>query len=189
MTAEVFSWDDASDNRYLASGIACWVHDAISAYRTTEDTNPDVFKNTVVAMEPAGPGGKRVNTCAANVWMVWKFSKNQQAAKEFLTHMVDTASEGMTASRGYNMPYLNGLAKKPMPVIGSDPKLQILQDFPPIVAFYGYPGPFTTPIQEVVNLFVVPDMFTRVARGQSVEDVMKWGMGEYRRIFAKHKRA
>src|SRR5438093_2074652 len=189
MTPEVFSWDDASDNRYLASGIACWVHDAISAYRTTEDTNPDVFKNTVVAMEPAGPGGKRVNTCAANVWMVWKFSKNQQAAKEFLTHMVDTASEGMTASRGYNMPYLNGLAKKPMPVIGSDPKLQILQDFPPIVAFYGYPGPFTTPIQEVVNLFVVPDMFTRVARGQSVEDVMKWGMWEYRRIFAKHKRA
>src|SRR6266699_3974984 len=68
MTPEVFSWDDASDNRYLASGIACWVHDAISAYRTTEDTNPDVFKNTVVAMEPAGPGGKRVNTCAANGW-------------------------------------------------------------------------------------------------------------------------
>jgi multiple sugar transport system substrate-binding protein len=189
MTAEVFSWDDASDNRYLASGIACWVHDAISAYRTTEDTNPEVFKNTVVAMEPAGPSGKRVNTCAANVWMVWKFSKNQQAAKELLTHMIDTYGDGMTASRGYNMPYLNGFAKKPMPVIGADPKLQILQDFPPIVAFYGYPGPFTTPIQEVVNLFVVPDMFTRVARGQNIEEVMKWGVGEYRRIFAKHKRA
>jgi len=29
MTPEVFSWDDASDNRYLASGVACWVHDAI----------------------------------------------------------------------------------------------------------------------------------------------------------------
>jgi len=189
MTAEVFSWDDASDNRYLASGVACWVHDAISAYRTTEDTNPDVFKNTYIGMEPAGPGGKRINTCAANVWMVWKFAKNQTAAKEFLTHMVDTFSEGMVSSRGYNMPYLNGFAKKPMPVIGTDPKLQILQDFPPIVAFYGYPGPFVTPIQEVVNLFVLPDMFTRVARGQSVEDVMKWGMGEYRRIFAKHKRA
>jgi multiple sugar transport system substrate-binding protein len=189
MTPEVFSWDDASDNRYLASGVACWIHDAISAYRTTEDTNPDVFKNTVVAMEPAGPGGKRINTCAANVWMVWKFSKNQVGAKEFLTHMMDTFNEGMTASRGYNMPYLNTFAKKPMPVIGSDPKLQILQDFPPIVAFYGYPGPFVTPIQEVVNLFVVPDMFTRVARGQSVEDALKWGVGEYRRIFAKHKRA
>jgi hypothetical protein len=40
-----------------------------------------------------------------------------------------------------------------------------------------------------VNLFVLPDMFTRVARGQSIEDVMKWGLGEYQRIFSKHKRA
>jgi multiple sugar transport system substrate-binding protein len=189
MTAEVFSWDDASDNRYLASGVACWIHDAISAYRTTEDTNPEVFKNTHLAMEPAGPGGKRVSVSAANVYMIWKFSKNQQAAKEFLAYFMDNDLEGMKQSRGYNMPYLLGNFKKPMPVIGTDPKMQILQDFPKIVAFYGYPGPFTTPIQEVVNLFVVPDMFTRVARGQSIEDVMKWGVGEYRRIFAKHKRA
>src|SRR5437867_405107 len=156
MTPEVFSWDDASDNRYLASGVACWIHDAISAYRTTEDTNPDVFKNTHIAMEPAGPGGKRVSTSAANVYMIWKFSKNQQAAKEFLTHFVDAGPDGMVQSRGYNMPYLLGQAKKPMPIIGADPKMQILQDFPKIVAFYGYPGPFTTPIQEVVNLFVLP---------------------------------
>ncbi|PYN02449.1 MAG: sugar ABC transporter substrate-binding protein [Candidatus Rokuibacteriota bacterium] len=150
MTPEVFSWDDASDNRYLASGVACWIHDAISAYRTTEDTNPDVFKNTHIGMEPAGPDGKRVSVSSANVYMVWKSSKNQQAAKEFLTHFLDDALEGMKQSRGYNMPYLLGQAKKPMPVIGADPKMQILQDFPKIVA---------------------------------------WGTGEYRRIFAKHKRA
>jgi multiple sugar transport system substrate-binding protein len=189
MTPEVFSWDDASDNRFLASGVGCWIHDAISAYRTTEDTNPDVFKNTHIALEPAGPSGKRVSVSAANVYMIWKFSKNQQAAKEFLTHFMDSGKEGMTQSRGYNMPYLLADAQKPMPVIGADPKMQVLQDFPKIVAFYGYPGPFTTPIQEVVNLFVLPDMFTRVARGQAIEDVMKWGVGEYRRIFSKHKRA
>lgn len=189
MTAEVFSWDDASDNRFLASGIGCWIHDAISAYRTTEDTNPPVFKNTVIGLEPAGPGGKRVSVAAANVYMIWKFSKNQQTAKEFLTHVMDNDLEGMTQSRGYNMPYLEANYKRPMPVIGTDPKMQILQDFPKIVAFYGYPGPFTTPIQEVVNLYVLPDMFTRAARGHAIEDVMKWGMGEYRRIYAKHKRA
>jgi len=189
MTAEVFSWDDASDNRYLASGVGCWVHDAISAYRTTEDTNPEVFKNTVIALEPQGQGGKRVSVAAPNVWMVWKFSKNQQAAKEFLTHLIDNDIEGMVQSRGYNMPYLNSRYKKPMPIIGTDPKMQILQDFPKIVAFYGYPGPATTPIQEVVNTFVFPDIFTKVARGTNIEDAVKWGVGEYRRIYAKHKRA
>ena len=96
----------------------------------------------------------------------------------------------MVQSRGYNMPYLTDRYKKPMPVIGTDPKLQILQDFPKIVAFYGYPGPSTTPIQEIVNTFIFPDMVTRVARGKEpLEDSIKWGVGEYRRVYAKHKRA
>jgi len=189
MTPEVFSWDDASDNRYLASGVACWIHDAISAYRTTEDTNPPVFKNTFIGMEPAGPAGKRVSVCAPNIFMVWKFSKNPQVAKEYLTALLDSEKDGMIASRGYNMPFLNDSAKKPMPIIGADPKMQVLQDFPKIAAFYGYPGPYTPQIQEVANLYVLPDIFTRVARGQSVDEAVKWGVGEYRRIFAKHKRA
>ncbi len=189
MTPEVFSWDDASDNRYLASGVAGWIHDAISAYRTTEDTNPDVFKSTVIGLEPQGLPGKRVSVAAPNVWMVWKFSKNQQAAKEFLAHLIDSDLEGVVQSRGYNMPYLNDRYKKPMPVIGADPRLQILQDFPKIVAFYGYPGPSTSAIQEVVNTFVYPDMFTRVARGQSIDEALKWATGEYRRVYAKYKRA
>jgi multiple sugar transport system substrate-binding protein len=189
MTPEVFSWDDASDNRYLASGVACWIHDAISAYRTTEDTNPDVFKNTFISLEPAGPGGKRVSVCAPNIFMVWKFSKNAQAAKEYLTALLDNDKDGMIASRGYNMPFLNDNAKKPMPIIGADPKTQILQEFPKIVAFYGHPGPYTPQIQEVANLYVLPDIFTKVARGTSIDEALKWGLGEYRRIFAKHKKA
>jgi multiple sugar transport system substrate-binding protein len=189
MTPEVFSWDDASDNRFLASGVGCWVHDAISAYRTTETTNPSVFKNTHVGLEPAGPGGKRVSVSAPIVFLAWKFSKNAQAAKEFLTALIDNDKEGMVASTGYNMPFLNDYAKKPMPVIGSDPKMQVLQEFPKIVAFFGYPGPYTPQIQETANLFVLPDIFTRVARGTSVDEAIKWGAGEYRRIFAKHKRA
>jgi len=189
MTAEVFSWDDASDNRFLASGIAGWIHDAISAYRTTESTNPAVFKNTFIANEPAGPGGKRVSVSAPIVFLGWKFSKNQQAAKEFLVHLVDNDKEGMIQSTGYNMPFLNDNAKKPMPIIGADPKMQVLQDFPKIVAFFGYPGPYTPQIQEVANLFVLPDIFTKVARGTSVDESLKWGVGEYRRIFSKYKRA
>jgi multiple sugar transport system substrate-binding protein len=189
MTPEVFSWDDASDNRYLASGIASWIHDAISAYRTTEDTNPPVFKNTYIGFEPKGPDGKTFHTVAANLYQIWKFSKNQQAAKEFMVHLEDTWLQGMSESRGYNMPFLNDHAKKPMPIIGADPKTQILQEFPRIVTFFGFPGPYTTPIQEIAATYVLPDMFTRVARGQSPEDAIKWTMGEYRRIFAKHKSA
>jgi multiple sugar transport system substrate-binding protein len=189
MTAEVFSWDDASDNRFLASGIACWIHDAISAYRTTEDTNPKVFQNTYLALEPEGVPGKRVSIANPNAYAIWKFSKNASAAREFLTYLAESWKDAMTGSRGYNMPFLKQAYQKPMPVIGSDPKLQILQDFTEFVGFAGYPGPFTPPIQEIVATFVLPDMCTRVARGQSPDEAIKWALGEYRRIYAKHQRA
>src|SRR5215510_9258452 len=188
MTPEVFSWDDASDNRYLASGVACWVHDAISAYRTTEDTNPSVFKNTQLALEPQGLPGKRVSISNPNAYAIWKFSKNVPAAKEFLLYLADNWKDSMIGSRGYNMPFVKQASQKPMPVIGSDPKLQVLQDFPEFVGFAGYPGPFTPPIQEIVATFVLPDMCTRVARGQTPDEAIKWAMGEYKRIYSKHQR-
>src|SRR5215471_1516970 len=189
MTPEVFSWDDASDNRFLASGIACWIHDAISAYRTTEDTNPDVFKNTYCLPEAAGPGGLRWNVGEPNVWAIWKFSKNVAGAKEFIQAISDSQKEAMAASRGYNLPFLLGQYAKPMPGLGNDPKLAALQDQGKITAFFGHPGPMSPPAQEVLTTFIVPDMFTRVARGGAVEDTMKWGVGEIRRIYGKHKQA
>ena len=187
MTPEVFSWDDASDNRYLASGVACWIHDAISAFRTTEDTNPEVFKHTYMLPEAAGPTGLRWNVGEPTVWAIWKFSKNIPAAREFIQHISDNQKDAMLASRGYNMPFLRDQYKKPMPGLGNDAKLSILQEQDKITAFFGFPGPMTPPAQEVVVTFVIPDMFTRVARGAPIEDTMKWGVGEYRRIYAKHK--
>ena len=186
MTPEVFSWDDASDNRFLASGVASWIHDAISAFHSTRITNPKVFEQTFVVPEVAGPGGTW-NVGEPNVWAIWKFSKNVAAAKEFITHLTDNQKEAMEASLGYNMPFLRGQYAKPMPYLGKDPKLSKLQDQEKITAFLGYPGPMTPPAQEVVTTFIIPDMFTKVARGASIEDTMKWGVGEIRRIYAKHK--
>ncbi len=187
MTPEVFSWDDASDNRFLASGVGCWVHDAISAFRTTEDTNPEVFKHTYCVPEAMGPAGLRWNVGEPNVWAIWKFSKNVAAAKEFIQHISDNQKEAMLASRGYNMPFLRDQYKKPMPGLGNDPKLAVLQEQDKITAFFGHPGPMSPPAQEMVTTFIIPDMFTRVARGAPIEDAMKWGLGEIRRIYAKHK--
>ena len=189
MSPEVFSWDDASDNRFLASGVACWIHDAISAYRSTEDTNPKIFQNTAVALEPQGVPGKRVSIANPNAYAIWKFAKNIPAAKEFLLHLADNWKESMVGSRGYNMPFFRDAYRKPMPVIGTDPKLQILQDFPDIVAFAGYPGPFTPPVQEIVASFIFPDMCTKVARGQSPDEAIKWAATEYRRVYSKYRRA
>ena len=112
-----------------------------------------------------------------------------QAAKEFLAYFTDNDQEGMKQSRGYNMPFLRDQYKKPMPMLGNDPKLAVLQEQDKITAFFGHPGPMTPAAQEVLTTFIVPDMFTRVARGGDIEETMKWGVGEIRRIYAKHKAA
>jgi multiple sugar transport system substrate-binding protein len=187
MTPEVFSWDDASDNRFLASGVACWVHDAISAFRTTQDTNPKVFEHTYMIPEAAGPTGLRLNMGEPTVWAIWKFGKNPSAAKEFIQYITDRQKEAMEASRGYNMPMLADHYQKPMPGLGNDAKLSVLQDQHKITVFLGNPGPMTPPAQEVLTTFIIPDMFTRVARGAPIEDTMSWGVGEIRRIYARHK--
>ncbi len=186
MTPEVFSWDDASDNRFLASGVASWIHDAISAFHSTRITNPKVFEQTFVVPEVAGPGGTW-NVGEPNVWAIWKFSKNVAGAKEFIQAIGDSQKEAMQASLGYNMPFLKGQYTKPMPYLGNDAKLGKLQDQEKLTAFLGFPGPMTPPAQEVVTTFIIPDMFTKVARGAAIEDTMKWGVGEIRRIYAKHK--
>jgi multiple sugar transport system substrate-binding protein len=186
MTPEVFSWDDASDNRFLASGVASWIHDAISAFISTRATNPKVFEQTFVVPEVAGPGGTW-NVGEPNVWAIWKFSKNIPAAKEFIQYISDNQKEAMEASLGYNMPFLKDQYKKPMPYLGKDAKLAALQDQEKLTAFLGFPGPMTPPAQEVVTTFIIPDMFTKVARGAPIDDTMKWGVGEIRRIYAKYK--
>ena len=58
MTSEVFSWDDASDNRLLDSGVACYIHDAISAMRSIEKPNPTLYAKVEIANEPLGPRGR-----------------------------------------------------------------------------------------------------------------------------------
>jgi len=189
MTPEVFSWDDASDNRFLASGVGSWIHDAISAFLTTKDTNPKVFEHTYVLDEAAGPGGLKLNVGEPNVWAIWKFSKNAAAAKDFIMAISESQKEAMTASRGYNMPFLRDQYRKPMPMLGNDSKLAALQEQDKITAFFGNPGPMSPAAQEVLTTFIIPDMFTKVARGTDIEETMKWGVGEIRRIYTKHKAA
>ena len=189
MTPEVFSWDDASDNRFLASGIASWIHDAISAYRTTESTNPAVFKNTFLALEPAGaarqagqrgrahrlPGVEVLEEPAGGEGIPGP-PRGQRQGGHDPEHRLQHA---LPERQRY---------KKPMPIIGADPKMQVLQDFPKIVAFFGYPGPSTPQIQEVANLSSSPTS-SPSGRAWDIVDSLKWGVGEYRRIFSKYKRA
>ena len=173
MTDEVLSWDDSSNNRFIASGKGSVVDNPISAYRTAAKDNPDVYKNLAVVKTPLGVGGIRVNGGRTMSYGIYNFSKVQDLAKEFLYAMNKEGLRGMEASTGYNNPFLNAFYKKPMPVIGHEPKLELLQDFYKDVRFIGYPGPMTKTATAMYAKFIVPTMFAEVAKGKNPRAAME----------------
>ena len=73
--------------------------------------------------------------------MTW--SKNTPAAKALLADYYAVMPEAIRASQGYNQPLLKDYRKKPMPILGEDPKLMVLQDFDQLARVSGFPGPPT----------------------------------------------
>ena len=172
MTDEVLSWDDTSNNRFIASGKGSLICNPISAYRTAAKDNPDVYKNLEVVKTPIGPAG-RVNGARTMSYGIYNFSKAQDLGKEFLYEMNAAGLKGMEASTGYNHPFLKSFWKKPMPVIGHEPKLELLQDFQNDVKFIGYPGPMTKTATTMYAKFIVPTMFAEVAKGKDPRAAME----------------
>ncbi len=169
MTNEVLSWDDASNNQYLASGKGSWIYNPISAYRTIEQQNADLFKNTALGLPLAGPAG-RFMAPQWTIYGVWNFSKNVEAAKAFLVAYKQQWPKSFEASAGYDLPFEKGLQKTPLPVLGGDQKTAGIQEAVKYVKVVGYPGPNTVAANKALDLHIVADMFTRYATGQQSAD-------------------
>jgi multiple sugar transport system substrate-binding protein len=173
MTDEVLSWDDTSNNRFIASGKGSLICNPISAYRTAAKDNPDVYKNLEIQKPPLGPSGERIGGARTMSYGIYSFSKEIDLAKEFLYVMNKESLKGMEASTGYNHPFLKALLKKPMPVIGHEPKLELEQDFADWVRFIGYPGPMTKTATSMYAKFIIPTMFAEVCKGKAPRAAME----------------
>lgn len=195
-TPEVFAWDDTSDNRFLGSGQASFIHDAISSLRSIEPpkNQPDaekqkLFDDISIRAPLAGPGGQH-DMPDVTLYAMWQFAKNQEAGKAFLHDYMDNWKEAMTQSTGYNMPFYENLFQKPMPVIGDTPKLNILQDYKgdQVLHTFGYPGPPNAAAQEVLANFHIPDIVGIYARGStSLDDTIKEATNRLKPIYDKYK--
>jgi multiple sugar transport system substrate-binding protein len=81
---------------------------------------------------------------------------------------------------------------KPMPILSNDPtstpndKLAILQDSDQWSAIPGYPGPATPAMDEIYYQFILNDMMTKTATGQSsAEDSVKFATRQCEAIMKK----
>ena len=194
MTSDVLSWNDASNNQYLASGVGSYIVNPISAYRTIQKSNKKLADDIFVIEPPKGPA-KQIMGAASEFYGIWKFAKNKEAAIEFLKYYRDNWPEAFKASEGYNNPCFANLVPKPMPILSNDPtstpttKLAILQDSDKWSAIPGYPGPATPATDEIYYAFIINDMMTKAATGQeSPENSVKEATQRCEAIFKKWAR-
>ncbi|HEY6959717.1 MAG TPA: ABC transporter substrate-binding protein [Candidatus Limnocylindria bacterium] len=172
MENAVLSWADVDNNTYLQSAKGSWIYNPISAYRTIESQNKDLAAKIIVDNPLSGPKAQ-IASIQFTVYGIWNFSKNIPAARQFLTDYSDDWENQFKASKGYNNPFLKAHSKKPMPVLGDDPKLTHLQDISNYVQPVGYPGPSSQAAYDALNNHVITDMFANYITGKkSVDDTI-----------------
>ncbi|HXH10737.1 MAG TPA: extracellular solute-binding protein [Alphaproteobacteria bacterium] len=182
MEAEVLSWDDASNNRFMLSGKGAWTLNAISIYESAKKSTPALVKVLNHSLMPAGPV-RRI--AAVPYWSlgVWRFTKNVELAKEFLRYHFqrEPQQEFIAASGGYNQPLLKEFDQHP--IWTSDPKLLPLVGFAKWAHLIGWPGPPTREAQLVSQLYIIPNMFAKAVTGMKPKDAMVWAEEELRKVY------
>src|SRR6266446_10372861 len=90
MEPAVLSWDNASNNQYLNSGVGSWIHNPISHYVVAKEKEMPVAKVTGFHPSPAGPAGRHTVGVPRSLG-IWKFSKNVDLAKDYLRWFFEPA--------------------------------------------------------------------------------------------------
>jgi multiple sugar transport system substrate-binding protein len=185
MTNEVLSWDDTGNNLLLASGRGAWIQNPISALRTIEHDTPDLAQKIYISNTPAGPQG-RMTSVTGNSWGIAKWASDSAAAKQFLIDYYQVLPDAIKASTGYNQPVLKDFRKKPMPILGEDPKLNALQDFDQVIHSVGYPGPPTPAAGDVESNWIIPLMVARAVNDGDVKGAVEWATQKVQAIYDKY---
>jgi ABC-type glycerol-3-phosphate transport system substrate-binding protein len=174
MTPEVFSWNAASNNQGLVAGKLSYVVNSISAWRTAQESNPEVADDTFFVPALRGPETALAAQHVLYNWIVPTHATAPDAAKEFLLHYTANFASATYHSKLYDFCAWSDLTPDIGDWLEKDPfgakpadKLAFLSDAVPWSANIGHPGPASTAIGEVFNTFVIPNMFAKAVRGEA----------------------
>jgi len=192
MTPEIFTWDPSSNNRMILAGRASFVCNAISVTRTAERENPE--RARTIGLTPAleGPVRRIAAEHVMNCYVIWKFARNIDGAKQFLVDLVGEFPAVFRESEFYNFPCYPTTVPDLAAQLASDPKAdppgkyEVLSNVLDWATNIGYPGYATAATDEVFNTFLIPTMFARVAREeQTPQQAVAAAQKDLERIFKK----
>ena len=184
------AWDDTSNNRAFLSGSISATNNGASIYLEakkkpdtyqTEKGEP-MFKDILHASIPGGAGGV-FNLPGPFTNMLMQYSKNQDAAKKFLTwaHSKAAFQGWFNTQQGYTA----GATKvwEDDPVWNADPVMAPFKKIPVTGRLLGYAGPPNQKAAEVQTKYIVVDMYAKAIQGMAPEEAVKWAHGELVKVY------
>lgn len=182
LPADVYAWDDASNNKWLVSGKGALIINPPSAWAVAKRDNPKVAEQCWTVPYPKGPKG-RYNAYLPYFWAIWRFSKNKSAAKSLIAYLSQRSSveQLVAASGGYDVPSFTGLRDFKIWEDAGPPK-GTLYHYPPreaqAVWISGMPASPKIANQIYVQA-IVPKMIARCTQGgDSIDKTIAWAASE-----------
>ena len=174
MEPEVLSWDDASNNRFMLSGKGSWIHNPISPYNAALKEKMPIADDINHHPSPAGPAGTH-SAPPINTISLWKFSKNQQVAKDFMKFLFqkENYDAWIGASNAFNHPPLKNLADHP--IWARNPKFAMLPKEAEYAHPRGWPAKPNDAVGRIEINYTLPDMVAKAVNGMPTKRAMEWG--------------
>ena len=184
MEPEVLSWSDSSNNESMQQGKAGWIHNPVSTYIVAKMRKLPTTDLMNHHRSLGGPGGRHETDVPRSIG-IWKFSKNQEPAKEWIRYLLgkrEVYDEWIGSADAFNLPIFE--KTQDHPIFKSDPKYANLVSPGVQYHLYGWPAPGTDKVQLITNSFILPNMVAKAVTGTSTKDAMAWAENEMKKIMA-----
>jgi len=184
MEPEVLSWTDASNNNSLVAGKAGWIHNPLSAYLTARNRKMKTADAINHHRSLAGPNGRHETDVPRHIG-IWKFSKNVDAAKEWIRYLIGNKAvydEYIMSGDAFLLPVFDKLSDHE--VLRTDGKFAALKAEGVQFHCYGWPAPPSDKVQRITNEFILPNMIAKAVTGTSTKEAVAWAEKEMKRIIA-----
>jgi ABC-type glycerol-3-phosphate transport system substrate-binding protein len=193
MTDEVFSWNAASNNQGLVAGKLSYIVNSISAWRTAQDSNPELAGDVRFVRPLRGPKAALAAPHVLYNWIVPSYAAGKGAAQEFLLHYTNNFASATYHSKLYDLCAWPSLTPDAGTWLGRDPfggrpddVLGVLGNAVEWTRNLGHPGPASPAVGEVMSTYVLPNMFARAARGEATPaEAVADAQAQIEPIFAK----
>lgn len=170
------SYSDASNNRALISGKSALIWNPPSAWAVAKFDAPGVAQDCWTFPNPSGPKGRMI-PYQIYFWGIWQFSKNKQAARELIAHLMDRkqVEERALVVAGYDIPPLANMTDFDS-WSRLEPPLGTLFNYAPRPWHHGTPhiAASSAPQEIAVLVYNHAVMPARISTAASNKEVIAW---------------